>query len=386
MRRDDVDPRRLHLDEVRVRVHEVAAEALAVGQVGRDVDDVGVEVRHVGRAGREHCDSPLERLRRDAAAEAGRSTTRSETSRRYVSRYGSRSARPVTSTRRAVATGGMAAPLPSKSTRSGRSSAARRAPSATFETATPPARPPPARRQPIVGTPASAAISRWSEAAWRPASERATSSSTVGGALDQLGLRRPAASHRDDDDAAVAREEARQVDGDGRLADALAGADHRDRRQLERLQLRRVEAEVGADVGETRRERARRPLESLDRAEHGLVGEVDDDLRRPEAVDQRDAVVAAVPFAELLGAADEDRSLPLVRERCERVAHHRRIVLTVDERDRPRHRRAVTSLSIRPVYFSYSPVETSNWMIRSCPWNGYRRHTVTCEPSISTTL
>ena len=86
------------------------------------------------------------------------------------------------------------------------------------------------------------------------------------------------------------------MDGDRSLPDALAGADHGDRRQLERLQLRRVEAEVGADVRETRRERARRPLEPLDRAEHGLVGEVDDDLRRPEAVDERHAVVAAVAF------------------------------------------------------------------------------------------
>ena len=53
----------------------------------------------------------------------------------------------------------------------------------------------------------------------------------------------------------------------------------------------------------------------------------------------------------------------------ERLAHHRRVVLPVDERDRP-HRGAVTSRSIRPVYFSCSPVDVSNWMIRSCPWKG----------------
>ena len=109
--------------------------------------------------------------------------------------------------------------------------------------------------------------------------------------------------------------------------------------------------------------------------EHRLVRQVDDDLGGAEAVDERDAVVGAA-LAQLLGAADEDRPLPLVRERRECVAHHGRIVLTVDERDGARHRLAVTSLSIRPVYFSYSPVETSNWMIRSCPWNGYRRQTV----------
>ena len=103
--------------------------------------------------------------------------------------------------------------------------------------------------------------------------------------LDQLRLRRAAAPHRDDDDAAVAREETGQVDGDRSLPDTLAGADHGDRRQLERLQFRRVEPEAGADVREARRERARRPVEPLDRAEHGLVGKIDDDLRRPEAVD-----------------------------------------------------------------------------------------------------
>ena len=70
---------------------------------------------------------------------------------------------------------------------------------------TAPASPPPARRQPIVGTPQSAAISRWSEAAWRPLRESATRSATDGGVLDQLGLRGPAAAHRDDDDVAVPR-------------------------------------------------------------------------------------------------------------------------------------------------------------------------------------
>jgi hypothetical protein len=124
----------------------------------------------------------------------------------------------------------------------------------------------------------------------------------------------------------------------------------------------------GSSCGGSKRKSA--PLEPLHRSEHRLVGEVDDHLRRAESVDERNAVVAGLAFAKLLRPADEDRSLPLVRERCERVAHHRRIVLTVDERHRARHRLAVTSLSIRPVYFSYSPVETSNWMIRSCPWNG----------------
>ena len=66
--------------------------------------------------------------------------------------------------------------------------------------------------------------------------------------------------------------------GDRRLADALAGADDPDRGQRERLELRRVEAEVGADVRQPRGEHAAREPEALARAEHGLVGEVDDEL------------------------------------------------------------------------------------------------------------
>ena len=57
----------------------------------------------------------------------------------------------------------------------------RRRPSSTFETATAPARPPPQRRQPTVGTPATSAVSRWSDAAWRPSRESSRSASTSGG-------------------------------------------------------------------------------------------------------------------------------------------------------------------------------------------------------------
>ena len=82
----------------------------------------------------------------------------------------------------------------------GSSAAATRAPSATVDVPTSPARPPPHRRQPTVGMPAKSAVSRWSEAACRPARERARSASSVGRALDHLRLGRPAAAHRDDDD------------------------------------------------------------------------------------------------------------------------------------------------------------------------------------------
>ena len=93
--------------------------------------------------------------------------------------------------------------------------------------------------------------------------------------LDQLRLGRPAATHRHDDDTAVAGENARDMAGHGRLPDALAEADHGERRRLDRLERRRVEAEVGADVRQPERERARRPEQALPRPEHRLVGEVD---------------------------------------------------------------------------------------------------------------
>ena len=44
--------------------------------------------------------------------------------------------------------------------------------------------------------------------------------------------------------------------------------------------------------GQPGRERPRRPAKALGRAEHRLVGEVDDDLGGAEAVDERHAVVA----------------------------------------------------------------------------------------------
>ena len=47
---------------------------------------------------------------------------------------------------------------------------------------------------------------------------------------------------------------------------------------------------------------------------------------------------------------------------------------------------AVTSSSIRVVYFSNASVSVENWMIRSCPWNGYLRHTSTCRSVTSITL
>ena len=176
---------------------------------------------------------------------------------------------------------------------------------------------------------------------------------------------------------------------DGRLPDALAGADDPDRRQLERLECRRVEAKVGADIREAERERSAREPKPVGRPEHGLVGEVDDDLgvvlqRSGQRVDERDAVVLAA--AQLLAPADEVSRDELVRQLLEGVRDRREVVLAVDDRERARHERVVTSPSIRAVYFSNARVSVENWMIFSCPWNGYLRHTSTWGPVTSITL
>ena len=253
-------------------------------------------------------------------------------------------------------------PLPSNTTMSGLRSAASRAPARTFETNGFPASPPPARLHPIVGTPVTAAISRWSEAAWRPERERATSSSMPGGPIDRLGLRRPAPPHRHDHDVVLAGEQPRQVRRHRGLPHPLAGADHRDRRHADLLVDGRVEAEVGADVAEPGGEGARGPGEPLVRAEHRLVREIDDRLGVAEPVEQRDAV--PLPRPQLLAAARHDRPDPLVGKLDERTPHHVGCMLAVDQ-GHGSHRRTVTSFSIREVYFSYSSVSRSNWMIRS---------------------
>src|SRR3954451_2398965 len=156
--------------------------------------------------------------------------------------------------------------------------------------------------------------------------------------------------------------------------------------------MRGVEPEVGADVGQSRREDAAREQHAGGRAEDRLVGEVDDDLRRAhlerpgEVVVERDAVV--LPAPELLRAADHQRAGEGVRELGERVADDRRVVLAVDHRERASaaHERVVTSLTIAPVCLWYSSVLSENSSSRSRPWNGYFRQTVTVEPWSSITL
>ena len=98
--------------------------------------------------------------------------------------------------------------------------------------------------------------------------------------LDHLGLGRPPTPHRDDDDAPVAGHHPRDMPRDGRLADALAGADHGHGRRPDRLEARRLEPEVGALVRHAERQRASGEPESCRRAEHGLVGEIEHHVGR----------------------------------------------------------------------------------------------------------
>ena len=205
-----------------------------------------------------------------------------------------------------------------------------------------------------------------------------------------LRLRRAASSHRDDDDLPVACVQPGRVRGDRCLPHALAGTDDPDRGKRKRLEHRRVEAKVGADVRKPGSEYAAREPETLPRPEHRLVREIDDELRpvlgecAVEIVGEDDSVVRVV--TQLLGAAHEVRGHEVVRQLLQRRTHDRRVVLAVDESQGASHERVVTSSSIRPVYFSYSKVSIENWMIRSCPWKGCLRQTATWLPDTSTTL
>ena len=169
------------------------------------------------------------------------------------------------------------------------------------------------------------------------------------------------------------------------LPTRLPGADHGERRQRERL-----EARAGRSGSRRRRTGARARatrLASANRSRGPSTGSSERStttsgacsaIAASSVVDERHAVVLAA--AQLLRAADEDARDELVRQLGERVAHDGGVVLAVD-----RPRRALTCASSprprsAPVYFSNSSVSVENWMIRSCPWNGYRRQTSTCAP------
>ena len=154
----------------------------------------------------------------------------------------------------------------------------------------------------------------------------------------------------------------------------------------------RIESEVGADIRQAAREHAAREREALDRAEHGLVGEIDHDLgrvardRRLDVRRERNTVVLSP--TQLLLAADEHGRDELVGELGERVTDDGGVVLAVDDGERPhvRHVRAVTSSSIAPVNFAYSSVSSANETSFTWPWNGCRLQMSTRLSSISITL
>ncbi len=203
-------------------------------------------------------------------------------------------------------------------------------------------------------------------------------------------LGRPSPPHRDDDDVPIGRQQARDVPGHRCLPHPLPRTHDGERGNVHGRERRSVEAEIGPLVRQPVDEDAAGERHPLDRPEHRVVRQVEHELGRVrgdrlvDPAGERHAVVLAA--AQLLAAADEHCRDDVVRHRGQRVPHDGRVVLTVDQRDDARHPRVVTSRSILPVYFSYSNVEVENWMIRSCPWNGWRRQIETCWPANSTTL
>ena len=83
--------------------------------------------------------------------------------------------------------------------------------------------------------------------------------------------------------------------GDSGLADALPRPDDGDRGQLERRPLRRIEAEVRADVRDAAGEHAAGERETLGRTEHGLVREVDDDVGSVQAIADSTSASSGTP-------------------------------------------------------------------------------------------
>jgi hypothetical protein len=98
---------------------------------------------------------------------------------------------------------------------------------------------------------------------------------------------------------------------DSRLPHSLARTDDRDRRELERHPFRWVETEVCAEVRHALSKHSTCERESLERAEHRLVGEIDDDvgaMARNGCLDiALDGNAVVRPFSKLLRTADENR-------------------------------------------------------------------------------
>ena len=166
-----------------------------------------------------------------------------------------------------VATGGSAAPLPSKTTSSGPRLSARRAPSSTFETTTAPASPPPQRRQPTVSTPAERGglevVGGRVAAGARELDERLDGRRHP----NDLRLGRPAAPHRDDDDAPVlGRGGARRSPVTAVFPTRFPVPTTASDGSANGRERRRLEAEVGPLVRHAEREHAARERASARRA------------------------------------------------------------------------------------------------------------------------
>ena len=296
---DDVDRGGLHLDEVRVRVERRPARRAARRgrpRCGEAWTTSASRCDDVGRPGGEDGDAALERLERPQPQRRGDRALDLAVDR--DDEVGDEPAvgvevrvDVVAGRRRAARAGrrrsaGSTAPLESKTTTSGCRSAARRAPVDDVRdedlAREPAARPPAADRR-------HAADRGDLEVVRGRVPSGARELDEVGDRrppLDHLRLGRPAAAHRHDDDVAVAREQRGEVRRRAAvLPTRLPGADHGDRRQLEVGERGRVEPEVGADVRQPGRERLRGPAEALLGPEHGLVGEVDHDLRVAEVLD-----------------------------------------------------------------------------------------------------
>jgi hypothetical protein len=176
--------------------------------------------------------------------------------------------------------------------------------------------------------------------------------------VDDFGPFGSAATHRHDDGRqSMLAQPARQIRRHRGLPDALAGAEHGDRRAMRHaLVARRPEFEIGAAVGGTRGQRRSRIREALRVAGDRLVGEIDDDLRpvlaqaaldapqQHRLVDDGDAELGErVGGFQLLGPAQEHRRDELqavvASQHVEGVADHGRIVLAVDESQSPHARR-----------------------------------------------
>ena len=351
---DDVDRRRLQLDEedVGVGALEVSPER-ARGRRGSATRGRRRPSRWSSgsRAGREDGDAPSrERLQR-ARAEARRERRRPSAPRRPASSpsSGRRVAdqHPVRVQVPGVEVvrrrGSARPPRPAGSRRRcrrrrrgrARSPAASRAPSSTFEVNGRAGEPAAAAAAADVGTPASAAVSRWSDAAWRPARERSSRSSTVGARLHHLRLGRPAAAHRDDDDVAVAARSRATCPVTPSCRRACRCRSPRATGTANGSNARRLEAEVGADVRQPGREHAAREREAAraGRAPARRRGRRRGPAEREPLVErrpQRHAVVLAA--AELLRPADEHGADEVVRQARRARRGRRRVVLPVDQR------------------------------------------------------